>query len=101
MLRWLVLIPLLASGYGVALLLYGKEGLAMREKQGKNNTLLIMGLSSLMFFWGLSLLLFIGDNTSIDTIIGAFGIPIILIAIGIRTRANVKKALSNNTQSKE
>ncbi len=97
MLQGLFIILLLASGYGIAYLIYGKEGMALREKQGKKifGVALLYGI--LLAFWGMSLLFWVSGMAKGDTalcIIVTFAVPILLLVIGKNARKRVKKELS-------
>lgn len=95
MLKALMLIGLFASGIGLSYLIYGKEGLAMRLQEGKNNILLAILLGFVMLAWGMCLLFWIGGIARGDTklcIAGTIGIPVVLLIFGIVTRIRVKKA---------
>ncbi len=97
MLQGLLIILVIASGFGIAYLIYGKEGMALREKQGKKifGVALLYGI--LMAFWLMSLIFWISGMAKGDTaicVIVTFAVPIILLVIGINARKRVKKDLS-------
>ena len=97
MLQGLFIILLLASGYGIAYLIYGKEGMALREKQGKKIFGVALLYGVLLAFWGMSLLFWVSGMAKGDTalcIIVTFAVPILLLVIGKNARKRVKKELS-------
>lgn len=97
MLQGLFIILLLASGYGIAYLIYGKEGMALREKQGKKIFGVALVYGVLLAFWGMSLLFWVSGMAKGDTalcIIVTFAVPILLLVIGKNARKRVKKELS-------
>ena len=97
MLQGLFIILLLVSGYGIAYLIYGKEGMALREKQGKKIFGVALLYGVLLAFWGMSLLFWVSGMAKGDTalcIIVTFAVPILLLVIGKNARKRVKKELS-------
>ncbi len=100
MIKGLLFVLLFASGFGITYLLYGKEGMALRERQGKKNFITSILLGFLMLLWGMALLFWISGLARNDTplcIALTFAIPVILVLAGFKTRANVRKALSDES----
>lgn len=101
MLKGFLFVLLFASGFGITYLLYGKEGMALRERQGKKNFIPSILIGFLMLFWGMALLFWVSGLARNDKpvcIAVTFGIPVILLLAGLKTRANVRKALAEEAR---
>ena len=103
MYKALFFIAMFASGYGIAYLLYGRKGMALRERQGKRNGVLAFTLGVVMFLWGMSLMLWVSGMSRGDTalcVFVTFAVPVVLLLAGIKTRASVRKALAEEAESR-
>ena len=97
MLKVLMFIGLFASGIGLSYLIYGREGLGLRQQEGKNNFLLALLLGLVMLFWGMCLLFWVSGIARGDKalcIAVTIGVPVILLIVGIVTRIKVRKAIA-------
>ena len=97
MLKVLMFIGLFASGIGLSYLIYGREGLGLRQQEGKNNILLAILLGLVVLFWGMCLLFWVegiarGDKALCIGV--TIGVPVILLIVGSVTRIKVRKAIA-------
>ena len=96
MLKGILMIAMLGASYGVVYLMYGSEGLALRQRQGKKIIGPCAGIAILLLLWMLCILLLSAGVAAGDTGL-AIGVtilvPIVIIALVLSTRKKVKKAL--------
>ena len=96
MLQGILMAAMLFASYGVVYLMYGKEGIALRNRQGKKIMGPCIGIAILLMIWMLCILLLAAGAAAGDTGL-AIGVtvlvPIVILVLILSTRNKVKKAL--------
>ena len=102
MLKGIMMVAMFFASYGVVYLMYGKEGMALRQRQGKNIVGPCVGIAIMLLLWMLCIILLIAGAASGDTALAiavTVIVPVIVIALVFTTRKRVKKALEEEQRN--
>lgn len=104
MLKWLMLIPFILAGYGILYLAYGKEGMALRERQGKKPPFWgVFLLAVVLMFWFMSLFFWDlgGEGDRMLRWLIAIAVPALIALAVVLTRRKTKKELEEDRANEE
>ena len=104
LLKGLMMAAMVFASFGVVYLIYGKDGLELRQRQGKKLVLPCIGVGALLLLWMLCLILWVTHSAAKDTglaIAVTFGVPVLILFLTVRTRSRVKKALEEEQQNQD
>ena len=102
MLKGLFMAIMVYASKGIFYLIYGKKGMQLREKYGKENT--NVGFSFLVIFWFLCALFWICGIDSAEKIMYiavTLGVPMIITIVAVIKRKKVKVILETEANKSE
>ena len=97
MLKGLLMATMFVVSYGIVYLIFGKAGMELRAKKGKNNAGLVAGIAFILIFWLMCLFFWIGGIAAGDAvlcIVVTFAVPIIIMLTALKLRKKIKAELS-------
>lgn len=103
MLKGLFMTAMLCASYGIVYLIYGRDGIALRDRQGKKIWGPCIGIALLLMPWIMGVGLVWSVNTATRDIWLAIGVtilmPIIVLILTLITRKRVREALEQEKSS--